>query len=867
MTVDAHPVIASPEAARAHAIPATEFARSMESDLSRGLSEDEAARRLAAAGPNRIPGSAPPPAVLLLARQFWEPMSVLLTIAALVSGLLLGEWIDAGAILAIVLLNALIGAIQEGRAASALEALRDMETPMAEVVRGGRRLEIPSDAVVPGDLIVLTAGDAVPADARLVTSDALRADESMLTGESLAVDKRAEVISEIGSSLADRRGMVFSGTLITAGSGRAIVAATGMATEMGRIASALGQRQPPTPLQRQLAGLSRRLGAATIAVSVVVLALVVVRSGTDAESLEQAFLVAVALAVAAVPEGLPTAVAVGLALGVRRMADRGAIVRRLTAVETLGSATVLLTDKTGTLTQNRMAVVAVLGPDGSEMDLAGFERLARIMATCNDASLESGSGDPVDLALLGAADRSGHPRSPGERVAATPFDSGSKKMSVVVDHPDGRWVAVKGAPEVVLELCSDMATESGDLPLDRAHRGRILDVADRLAATGERILAFADRQVEPEVTDSDQEDALTFVGLVALRDPVRETAGHAVAQAQGAGVRILMVTGDHVGTARSVAGEIGLVGDGAITGAEIRSEGLPDHPLGTSVYARVDPDQKLGLVEALQASGEVVAVTGDGINDAPALHRSDIGVAMGRSGSDVARQASDVIVTDDDLSTIVTAIREGRGIYDNIRKVVDYLVAGNLSEITVVVTALLAFPELGIPLTAIQLLWINLLTDGLPALALGIDPTADRVMLRPPRPTGEVLLGLRRLGMLMGRAVVMASGPIAALIVTESWLGTSWETARTTAFLTLVLAHLLYAFVVRQPAHPLSNRSLVAAIGLAVALAAAVVLVPPLRTVFDAVSLGLGEWALVLLLGSLPVASLAIGSARRSCDT
>ncbi|HXF72571.1 MAG TPA: HAD-IC family P-type ATPase, partial [Actinomycetota bacterium] len=686
-----------------------------------GLSEEEARARLARHGPNELPPPARTPWPLRVLRLLGEPMSVLLLAAAVVDALGLREPVDASAIVAIVVLNTVIAFLQEGKAAEALEALRRMESPRARVLRDGVARELPAREVVPGDVVLLSAGDRVPADLRLVEATLLEVDESLLTGESLPVPKSPGAPE--GAGLSERPATAFSGTIVTRGAARGVVVATGPATELGRIAERLRAREPMTPLQRELRGLTFRLGSMAVVVATGVFVLFAARAGLSGEGLQRAFLAAVALAVAAVPEGLATVVTVALALGVRRMAARGAIVRRLAAVETLGAATAILTDKTGTLTENRMrleAAAAAARPPGEFAALPPTVRAAaeRVAVLCNDAELDPPSGDPLDVALLEAAGTEGVRRLRGThaRLAALPFEADRRRMTVVVRGPDGTVaLLVKGAPEAVLDRCALAAGPAGDVPLGPGERRRLQELAGDLAATGMRILALADRTLpgRPDDLEGAERD-LRLVALVGLRDPIRPQARAAVEEARRAGIRVAMVTGDHPGTAAAIAREVGLLeGEGGVrTGAELLEAGLPEDPLAVPVYARVDPDQKLALVEALQRGGHVVAVTGDGVNDAPALRRAEIGVAMGRRGTDVAREAADMVITDDDLATIVHAVREGRGIYDNIRKVVEYLVGGNLSEIAVVVGALALFPALGVPLLPLQLLWINLLTDG-----------------------------------------------------------------------------------------------------------------------------------------------------------
>jgi Ca2+-transporting ATPase len=812
-------------------------------------------------GPNQLPAAPRERLISRLFRHLREPTSLLLIAAAAVAGIGLGERLDALAILAIVALNASIGVIQEGRAARALEALRDMETPSARVLREGAVRLIPAPEIVPGDLVILSAGDRVPADLRILEASAMEVDESILTGESLPVAKEPGEPVE-GRGLGDRPWAALSGTLVTRGSGRGLAVATGPRTELGGIAAHLAARETRTPLQEELAALSARLGAIAVLVAVVVFGLILLQTGVGAAGIERAFLAAVALAVAAVPEGLATVVTVALALGVHRMARRGAIVRRLPAVETLGSTTVILTDKTGTLTENRMRLHAVAPADGPVLLGAGFSpgsfpELAEALILCNDAT--SAGGDPMDVALLEALDeglvertRADHPR-----LASLPFESARRRMTTL-HRDDGRvLVLVKGAPEVVLPLCTRRRGMDGEeAVLEHAKRSALVQMAAELAGGGSRVLAVAERSLpEPPESLGTAEADLTFLGLAGMRDAIRVEAPGAVGEARAAGIRVVMVTGDHPGTAGTVAREVGLMSEDqeVLTGPDIRLTGMPSDPLQSPVYARMDPDQKLELVEAVRKAGEVAAVTGDGVNDAPALRNAHIGVAMGRSGSDVAREAADLVVTDDNLATIVDAVREGRGIYDNIRKVVDYLIAGNLSEISVVVATLLIFPEVGVPLLPLQLLWVNLLTDGLPAIGLGVDRVDEGIMARPPRPPKERILGGRKLGRLLFRALLMAAGSVGALAMARFAFEEPWAHARAVMFSVLVMAHLLSAFVARLPTRGF-NPAVIGAVIAGMVLQLTIILWPAARAVFHTAPLTAREWLLVLVAGTLPVA-------------
>ncbi len=838
-----------------------------------GLSAEQAQARLTADGPNALPPPARPSFASRVWRELREPMALLLLGAAAISGVLLGQAVEAVAILAIVLANAGIALAQEGRAERAMAALSELEAPEATVVRDGHRAVVPARTLVVEDLVVLRAGDRVPADLVVVGGEGMEVDESLLTGESLPAGKHPGGRTDDDAALGDRDGCLFSGTLVTRGAGEGVVVATGPATVLGSIAAQLRDtRREPTPLQRQLAALTRRLGIAAVGVAVVafVLSVVVVRT----MAVDEAFLTAVALAVAAVPEGMAAVTTVALALGVGRMAARGAIVRRLPAVETLGAADVLVIDKTGTVTENRMQVVAVVLPDGSHHPPAGVPAaaaatLAPVLALCSEATLDPPTGDATEQGLLGVLDPDevARWRRAAPRLASTPFTSDRKRMATVHALGGRLHLLVKGAPEVVLPRCARAATAAGSAPLHDADRQRLATVVEDAADQGHRVLALAARTLDDVPVDpASVEDDLELVGLVVLRDPPRASAATSVAAVRSAGIRLVMATGDHPATAASIAREVGLDVSGVLTGPRMRADGLPEDPTSATVLARVDPDQKHTLVEALQARGHVVAMTGDGVNDAPALRRADIGVALGASGSDVAREAADVVVTDDDLATIVAAVHEGRTIHDNLRKVVDYLVASNLSEVVVVAATLLLLPSLGVPLFPLQLLWINLLTDGLPALALGIDPAHAGIMSRPPRDPTDRLLDGGHLRRLVARGAVLAASAEATLLVAYYVLGLDAAASRTVLFSTLVVAQAGYAWVVRRPEGMTGRLSpnpwLARATGGSLVLQVLVVTVPWLTRVFGTVRLDL-TGAMLVVVGGLLGPLLAGVLARR----
>ncbi len=834
--------------------------------LPRGLTATDAAARLVERGPNELPRPDRPTLAKRFVRELREPMALLLVAAASISGVLLGEAIDAIAILTIVVVNAVIALVQEGRAERVLEALEDLEAPHARVVRDGRRSVVDARDLVVGDVVVIQAGDRVPADLTVLLSDAMEIDESILTGESLAVAKQADGADGSGVSIGDRDGVAHAGTLVARGSGLGRVQATGPDTSLGAIATHLRAiRREPTPLQQQLSGLTRRLGIAAVFVAAAVFALTMLVQ--ESAGPDEAFLTAVALAVAAVPEGLAAVTTVALALGVGRMATRGAIVRRLAAVETLGATDVLVIDKTGTITENRMQVAAILTPDGAtvqpgEGSASLRSALRRIVVLCSDATLDPPTGDPTERALLVVADTSEieADRAAAPRLASAPFTSERKRMGTIHQLDERLTLLVKGAPEVVIPRSATWLRDGESTALHDEDRARLESATQECAARGERVLALAQRELTSLPADpEDAEHDLVLVALVALRDPPRSSAASSVAGVRAAGMSLIMATGDHPATARAIAAEVGFDDARVMTGRQVRTEGLPADPTSVDIYARVDPDQKLELVTRLQGLGHTVAMTGDGVNDAPALRRADIGVALGETASDVAREAADLVITDDDLATIIAAVREGRAIWDNLRKVIDYLVTSNLAEVMVVVATILLVPALGVPLFPLQLLWINLLTDGLPALALGVDPVSTDVMAQQPRRRDSQLLDMPHLRRLASQSVVLAVGALAALLAAHHVLELEADAARTVLFTTLVLAQVIFAFVVRgrgqRPAEP--NRWLRRSALAALLLQALIIVFPPAQTVFRTVVPPLGGWILILVGGVLAPGLLA----------
>jgi Ca2+-transporting ATPase len=721
-----------------HTLTFQETAERLKTDLARGLSSQEADARLAGYGPNVLPEKGGPSPFFMFLSQFKDFMVLVLIGAAVISGVV-GDITDAIAIIVIVVINAAVGFYQESRAERAMQALKALSAPEAMVVREGATLRIPASGLVPGDVALLEAGDIVPADIRLVEAHNLMAGEAALTGESLPVEKFTAAIKVADTATGERVNMAYKGATIASGRGRGVVVSTGTGTELGKVALLIQQdKDDKTPLQKRLADFGKKLSIAVLAICAIVFAVGLMRG----EPALLMFMTAVSLAVAAIPESLPAVVTISLALGASEMSKKNALVRRLSAVETLGSVTYICADKTGTLTQNRMKVTKVFA-DGemSDMPPGDAPRLGELlmyMAISNDVTESAGAlrGDPTEVALYEAAREAGYDKDELEkkypRVAEIPFDSTRKLMSTVHKGPDGRYLMItKGAVEAVMAV-------SGE-PGGRAE----IEEAARTAYTeGYRVLAFGSRTLDsvPDKVSHEIEQGLKFTGFACLTDPPRPEAPKAVAECAAAGIKTVMITGDHPMTAARVAGEVGIYQEGSevLAGPELSRMSMDEFEAaveGIRVYARVAPEQKLRIVRALKDRGQFVAMTGDGVNDAPALKAADIGVAMGLTGTDVARESSDMVLMDDNFVTIVNAVREGRRIYDNIRKFIRYVLASNSGEIwTLFLAPLLGLP---IPLLPVQILWINLVTDGLPGLALAMEGPEEGLMRRPPRPPSE----------------------------------------------------------------------------------------------------------------------------------
>ncbi|QEH38988.1 Calcium-transporting ATPase 1 [Aquisphaera giovannonii] len=880
-----------------HALPVDECLDRLRSARG-GLTRVEAGRRLAEHGPNELRGARRASPWALLLGQFRNVLVVILLIAAALS-VALGHGVEAIAIAVIVLFAALLGFAQEYRAERGMEALREMAAPTATVVRDGEELEVPARDVVPGDVILLYAGDRIPADARLIEAVNLRAEEAPLTGESTPVEKGDEPTPDgrASTSIGDRAGMVHAGTAVTYGRGRAVVAATGMDTEFGKVARMLQRVEPgPTPLQENLARLGRALARAAFGVVAVIVALGLLRG----QPLVEMLVFGIALAVAVVPEALPAVVTISLAIGVQRMLRRNALIRRLPAVETLGSTSVIGSDKTGTLTRDEMTArrIAVAGRvidvSGSGYEPVGafshrgrevaapgaLGRLLRAATLASDAhvSRREGTdrwvvkGDPTEGALVVAAAKAGlHKADLDERyprVGEVPFTSETRRMITLHETPGGLLACAKGAPESLLGSCRLVATDDGEEPLGPEGRAAILEEARRMAAEALRVLAVADRR---GATLEDAESDMTFLGLVGMIDPPRPEARPAIERCREAGIKVVMITGDHPLTAAAVARELGILRGGrVITGAELEAMGdeeLARRVEGIEVYARVSPADKLRVVKALQARGHVVAMTGDGVNDAPALKRAEIGVAMGVTGTDVTKEAAAMTLTDDNFASIVAAVEEGRGVFNNVKKYLMYLLSSNFGEIGLMAgAALLGLP---LPLSAVMLLYVNLASDGLPALALAVDPPEPDLMRHPPRDPRTGLF-TRPVVVLMAVGAAWSAFVNLGVFAWAIRAGRPLAGGMTLTFATLVLTEFFKAFNFRSDrrsvlAQPFANGWLDLAIAWELALLAFVIEAPFLRGPFGTAPLGAGDWLLAVAAASsvTPVLEVAKWLERR----
>jgi P-type Ca2+ transporter type 2C len=885
-------------------------------DESLGLSKSEVIRRRSAAGENLLSETPPVPLWKKLLGQFSDLVIWILIFAALIAGLM-GEWVDTVAILAIVLLNGVIGFMQEERAERALASLQKLTSPMAKVLRDGELQSLPAKDLVAGDCLLLEAGDNVPADCRLLTSFSLQVQESALTGESVPVDKDADSSVPENASLGDRRNMIYLGTVTAAGKATAVVVQTGMKTELGQIAGMLNRSErEQTPLQKRLAELGKVLVGACLFIVVVIFALQLLRGGKILEVL----LVSVSLAVAAVPEGLPAVVTMTLALGLQRMVKRHALVRKLPSVETLGSVTVICSDKTGTLTRNEMTVREIVtasqsvritgagysphgeflridnsrdsknGEPATETRIVAQEDpelqpLLTASARCNNATIHPKDGendgwqvigDPTEGALLVLAMKAGIPSldSNDKMLFEIPFDSNRKTMSVVIRSADGRIVMhSKGAPEMLLGKCLRERRGKTEVELTDERRHKIMHTSSQLASRAYRVLALAYRDQTSSGPEIKEESGLVFAGLVGMIDPPRDEAREAVKKCRIAGIRPVMITGDHPETALAIARELMIADDQSrvMSGRELdeaTTEQLEQDVESVSVFARVSAEHKLRIVKALKARGQIVAMTGDGVNDAPAVKAADIGIAMGITGTDVTKEASDMILMDDNFASIVSAVEEGRGIFDNIRKFIHFLLSCNTSEVLLMfIAALVGWPG---PLMAIQILWINLVTDGLPALALGMEPPEKDIMNRRPRAPEQAVLTKQSGLLILCHGLLIASATLAGFWLVYRGEETQLAQARTVTFAVAAFSQLFFAFGCRSHRSTMpelgvfSNHWLFGAVAVSVLLQLGIMTIPWTQNVFEAATLLPSEWLLILLLSVIPVTVIELIKIARS---
>lgn len=880
-------------------LEAESAALNLSTDIHNGLSPEEVAKRTEKYGPNQLAEKKGRSAVALFLDQFKDFMIWVLIGAALVSGFL-KEWVDAIAIICIVILNAILGFVQEFRAEKSLAALRKLSSPTSKVIRDGKHMSIPSSEIVPGDLVEMEAGDYVPADSRIVYATGnTSTHEASLTGESTPVNKSSSRLECEETGLADRSNMMFMGTSVVSGKARAIITETGMNTELGKIAGMIQEiEDSTTPLQRKL----KEFGKIIIVVVFALVALIFLIGYLRGEEIIGLFLTSVSLAVAAIPEGLPAVVTIALALGVQRMVKRNCIIRKLPSVETLGSTSVICSDKTGTLTKNEMTVQSLFhagqyfdvsgigyAPEGyfthndDKIDpnsVPGLNKMIYSTVLCNGAQLvKEGNtfkivGDPTEGALLTMAGKAGMDKKNLEKqfpfVEEIPFDSDRKQMTIIRRHKDKHIAFVKGAPDILLSNCTSIENANNTHDLDQSDRDKIIKANSVLADRAMRVLAVAYREFDClpiNIDAADIEKELTFLGLVAMIDPPRPEVKLAMKDCRSAGIRSVMITGDHKNTAVAIARDLGFYQEEsmAFTGEELdrmSQEDFKKHVEQTVVYARVSPEHKLRIVKAWRDRGQVVAMTGDGVNDAPAVKEADIGVAMGITGTDVTKEVSEMVITDDNFASIVHAVEEGRGIYDNIRKFIHYLLSCNVGEILVMFVASLF--QLPVPLLPIHILWVNLVTDGLPALALGVDPIDRHIMKHPPRPKNESVLthGMGTLIILQGAFIAFCS--LLAFYLVYYVENEGIESARTASFIVLACSQLFHSFNCRSNRDSifklgfLSNKNLVYATLFSFALQMAVVYIPFLQSVFKTQPLGLLDWIMVLIISSFPLLAMEL---------
>ena len=860
----------------------SDAAKELQVDVSCGLTKEEAEKRIEKYGHNRLEGGKEKSLIQMILEQLKDFLVIILMIAAVIS-IFLGEALEGIIILAIVVLNTFLGVYQENKASNALKALKEMASPHAKVLRGGQIIEVPSSDVVPGDIAILEAGDYVPADLRLIESVNLKIDEAALTGESVPVEKDASAVLAEDASLGDRINCGYMGTVITYGRGRGVITETGMQTQMGNIAGMLNDTpDESTPLQKKLDSLGKVLGIVCLAICVVIFLLGLLHG----MELFDIFMTSVSLAVAAIPEGLTVVVTVVLAMGMQKMVKCNAIIKRLSAVETLGSTTVICSDKTGTLTQNKMTIQKLYdasghynvsgtgySPEGEITDEAGNvpasfpDRLIEGALLCNDATYDPANqtivGDPTEAAMVVLAYKHGMKKAEWEsrypRVQEIPFDSDRKLMSTFHKIGDSITMYTKGAPDELLRRCTRIEEKGVVNPLTDAKREEILGVNQDMAQSALRVIGVAYRTMNEADPSPESENDLIFVGLVGMIDPPREEAKTAIDVCKTAGIQVKMITGDHKITASAIGAQLGIETDRTVEGREINEmtdEQLRECVKTTNVFARVSPEHKVRLVDAVRANGNIAAMTGDGVNDAPSLKHADIGVAMGITGTDVSKEAADMILTDDNFASIVRAVAEGRTIYANIRKVVGFLLSCNIGEILVIFLAMLT--NLPTPLVAIQLLSINLITDAFPAFALGMEKEEPGTMNRKPRDPSEPIVDKKMTVAVLIQSIALALGTLGSFVY-GLYVHDSLDVARTACFLTLVLGELLRAYSARSESTSVfkmkvfENSYLNKCVLVSVLFMIASIYVPFLNPVFSTVALSFDEIIMALVLAFLPM--------------
>lgn len=873
----------------------TEVIKELQTDLEKGLTHAEVQSRLEKYGPNSLKDEKKRSLLSRILAQFADFL-VLILIAAAIISVFVGESTDAIVIIAIVVLNAFLGVYQEGKAEKSLDALKKMSSPTAKVIRDGETSIVNADTLVPGDIVLLDAGDIMPADLRFVESSNLKIEEASLTGESVPVDKNSNAEYKEEMSLGDRKNMGYMSTVVTYGRAKSIVVGTGHDTEIGKIATAIQVSDVEmTPLQKQLNGLGKVLGITTIIICAIVFGVGVLQG----QGVLDMLMISISLAVAAIPEGLPAIVTIVLALGMNRMVKRHAIVKKLLAVETLGSTTVICSDKTGTLTQNEMTVVKIYtnetiidvtgtgyssegefkleGKSLNHDSLPDLKTLLSIATLSNDAEIEKGEesykvvGDPTEGSLITLGAKAGIQKKEinktYKRVEEIPFDSERKMMTTFHENflPERIVSFTKGAPDIIIDKCSHISIKGRPVPFDSQLKKETMDINSKFSKDALRVLAFAYKEYPALPKDIDKkeiENDMTLVGLVGMIDPARPEAKAAIAKCKDAGITTIMITGDYKETAFAIAKQLGLAEkeSEAIMGAELDSlsdEQLQTKVRTTKVFARVSPDHKVRIVEALKRNGNTTAMTGDGVNDAPALKRADIGVSMGITGTDVAKNTADLILTDDNFASIVSAVEEGRVIYDNIRKFVYFLLSCNIGEILLIFISILA--KLPVPLLPIQLLWLNLVTDSFPALALGMEKGDPDVMERKPRDPKEPLLNKDLVTRIIVQSIAIGAATLSAYLIALNFYPDNIEEARTIAFTTLILAELLRSYSTRSQTHTIfeigifSNRTLVYGTLFSFGLTLAVIYIPFLQPIFDTFPMGWQDWRIVLTFAFVPL--------------